>query len=125
MQEFCYAVVDGDEPRDSGPGRFYRNGAVPADGIPELPAEWASFLRENLVIGKIVEVLEGDRVKIDLGSSDCIQKGSVLAVQGHHRSNPRQVQVVSVQEHSCEASEPLRGESEPPLEVGRCVVMRR
>jgi hypothetical protein len=127
MQEFCDAILDGEEPRDGGIGQFYLDATVRVDGVPELPAKWAVYLRENLVIGKIVEVMEGGRVKLDLGSTDGIQQGSILVVQGRDQVFPRRLEVVSHHEKSSLAvePEPTRRESDPPLQVGRNVVMAR
>src|SRR6202034_2878647 len=81
MQAFCYAIIEAKEPRaEGGMGEHFllRSPAAQVDGIPELPEPWAAFLRENLVIGKIVEVMDPNGLKIDLGSADGIEKGDGL-----------------------------------------------
>lgn len=125
MQDFCDAIVDGDEPRDAGQGRFSLDRVDHVDGVPDLPEPWAGYVRKDLVIGTIVEVMEGGQVQVDLGSADGIQEGSVLAVQGRGRYSPRYVKVTTAQEHSSVVAEPSRRLSDPPLEVGRKVVMLR
>lgn len=48
MQEFCDSIIRGDEPRGEVAGRFYLLGNEDrVDGTPELPQEWAAYLREN------------------------------------------------------------------------------
>ncbi len=124
MQEFCDAIIDGDEPQDGSIVHFYWCGpTTPVGGLPDLPEKWAAFLGENLVIGQIVELMEEGRVKLDLGSNDGIQKGSILAVQGREDIEPRRVKVLSTQERSCIAVEPLWDPSDKLLVVGRNVVM--
>jgi hypothetical protein len=128
MQEFCYAVIEGQEPRPSGEmgERFLlRSPAAQVDGIPELPEPWETFLRENLVIGKVVEVMDGNRLRIDLGWADGIETGDVLAVQGRSEWQTRHVGVQSVQDHSSVAEETSWEHEKIPLEVGRYVVMKR
>jgi hypothetical protein len=128
MQEFCYAVIEGKEPRaEGGMGERFmlRSPAAQVDGIPELPETWAAFLRENLVIGKIVEVMDPNGLKIDLGSADGIEKGDLLAVQGRDERGTRYVRVQSVQERSSIAAESSWENQENCLEVGRWVVMQR
>jgi hypothetical protein len=128
MQEFCYAVIEAKEPRpEDGMGQHFllRSPAAQVDGIPELPEPWAAFLRENLVIGKIVEVMEPNGLKLDLGSADGIEKGDVLAAQGRDKDGTRYVRVQSVQKRSSIAAESSWENQENRLEVGRCVVRQR
>ena len=126
MQEFCISIIDGDEPRNEPPGDYYlREPNVPVDGIPEMPEQWATYLQENLVIGKVIAVLEGGRLKIDLGSAKGIEVGNVLAVQGRERYGPQRLFVVTVEIETCIAEEPKLGSTGAPLGVGRCVVMQR
>jgi hypothetical protein len=128
MQEFCDAIIEANEPRPETamPEHFLvRSPAAQADGIPELPEPWDAYLRENLVIGKIVEVTDNNRLKLDLGSADGIEKGDVLAVQGEGRWRVRYIRVESVQDRSSTAAEMGGDEHDQPPEVGRYVVMQR
>lgn len=126
MYEFCLAIIDGDEPRNDDYQNFYlRSPIVRVDGIPELPEHWATFLKQNLVIGRIVKIMEGGRVRIDLGSAQAIAAGHVLAVQGRERDGPQRLLVVSVENEVCIAEEARLGSAGPPLEVGRYVVIQR
>jgi hypothetical protein len=126
MQEFCDDIIEGNEPQDEGRGHFYLRGpAVPVDGVPELPEKWATYLREKLVIGRIVEVMEGGHARLDLGSADGIEKGDILTVQGGDRFRHRYVRVESIQERSSVGVDPQWQPSQPPLPAGRCVVMQR
>ncbi len=126
LQEFCDAIVEGDEPRDRERGAFYlQEPTVRVDGVPELPEKWAAYLRDNLVIGRIVEVTEGGHAKLDLGSADGIEKGNLMTVQGSGRYSHRYVQIESVQERSSVGVDPRWQPTEPPLPAGRCVVMQR
>ena len=126
MQEFCISIIDGDEPRNEPPGDYYlREPNVPVDGIPEMPEQWAAYLQENLVIGKVIAVQNGGRVKIDLGSAKGIEVGNVLAVQGRDRYGPQRLFVVTVETETCIAEESKLGSTQTPLEVGKCVVMQR
>jgi hypothetical protein len=126
MYEFCIAIIDGDEPGNDGYENFYlRSPIVPVDGVPDLPEHWAMFLKQNLVIGRIVKIMEGGRVKIDLGSAKGIATGHVLAVQGRDRNGPQRLLVVSVETETCIAEEVRMSSAGLPLEVGRYVVMQR
>jgi hypothetical protein len=84
--------------------------------------QWAAYVKQNLVTGKIIEVMDGGRVKIDAGKAKGIELGGVLAVQGRENYRPRFLFVASVEDESCIAKEPEPEPVEPPLAVGRCVV---
>jgi hypothetical protein len=123
MQEFCDAIINGDEPRNGGGGNYYlRFPRNPVSGIPELPDQWASYLKQNLMTGEIVEAMEGGCVKIDAGKAKGIHIGGVLTVQGREQYGPQRLFVVSVEDESCIAKKPGLGHAEPPLTVGRHVV---
>lgn len=125
LQEFCDAIIRGDEPRNENAGHFYLLGLDDrVAGIPELPERWASYLRSNLLIGTIVEVVEGGRAKVDVGSADGIRVGSILVVQGRDLLS-RQLRAVSVNEGSCEVEEVYPGAAEKPVEPGWKVVTAR
>ena len=50
LQEFCDAIIRGEEPRDDGSGgRFYALGLESqVSGLPDLPGEWVGYLCTNL-----------------------------------------------------------------------------
>jgi hypothetical protein len=128
IQEFCYAITEAKEPRpETAMAEHFlvRSPAAPVDGIPELPEPWDAFLRENRVIGKVVDVMEKKRLRIDLGAADGVEIGDMLAVQRRDERRARYVAVGSVQDRSSVAVEPYRDDHDEPLEVGRCVVMQR
>jgi hypothetical protein len=126
MQEFCNDIIGGNEPQQDGRGHFYlRTPAVPVEGVPELPKKWATYLRDNLVIGRIVATTEGGHARLDLGAADGIEKDDILTIQGSGRFNHRHVKVESIQERSSVGVDPNWQPKEPPLPVGRCVVMQR
>ncbi len=128
IQEFCDAIVEAKEPRpETAMAEHFlvRSPAALVDGIPELPEPWDAFLRQILVIGKVVNVMEKKRLRIDLGSADGIDIGDMLAVQCRYETRVRYVAVGSVQDRSSVAVELYRDDHDEPLEVGRCVVMQR
>jgi hypothetical protein len=95
MQAFCLAVTEGIEPRRNSFGDYLlRNGDWdrPAPGQPELPSEYAKFMRsppprkEERVVratkalqGKITEVMDAGTAWIDLGSEHGLSAGMRLA----------------------------------------------
>jgi hypothetical protein len=128
MQEYCYAITEAKEPRPETTKSeqfLVRSPAPPVDGIPELPEPWDAYLRENLVIGKVVEAMGGNRLRIDLGSADGIEIADVLAVQRRDEARVRYVVAGSVQDRSSVAVELYRDDHNEPLEAGRSVVMQR
>jgi len=126
MQEFCNAVVKGDEPRNEARGSFYLG--VPfdrADGLPEVPERWASYLRKHLTIGKITTVKEAGLVQVDFAAECGIQEGRILTVRGNRRFDYRRLRVVSVKDGSCTAQECFPERYDEPLEPGREVIAER
>jgi hypothetical protein len=105
-----------------GGTHYLRIPREPVTGIPELPDQWASYLKQNLVIGTITQVIEEGCVKMDAGKAIGIELGGVLAVQGRERYGPQRLFVVSVEDECCIAKEPDLGPSGPPLSVGQRVV---
>ncbi|MGE3822186.1 MAG: hypothetical protein AB7I30_22460 [Isosphaeraceae bacterium] len=125
LQEFCDAIIRGDEPRNEPAGDFFLIGSDDqVAGTPELPERWANYLRDNLVIGTVIEVVERGRAKVDVGSAEGVQVGSILTVQGHDRRSGK-LRAVSVNDDSCEVEEVYPGEFEQPAELGWKVVMAR
>ena len=126
LQDFCDAIIRGDEPRDVPYGKFYVLGLDDrVSGTPQLPERWATYLRNNLVIGTIVEVAKEGRARIDLGSVDGIHVGSTLTVHWHNRRTNRQMRAGSVKEHSCEVQEINPSSQVGPVEAGWKVVAER
>ena len=127
MQKFCDEIIAGAEPRNEYAGHFYlRFPSARADGIPDLPEKWASYLRERLIVGKIVAV-EKSRVRIDLGAKDGLREGDILNVQGRDQFRCRKLQVATVEEDistSVDMDHDSR-EFEHPSEVGRGVVIEK
>jgi hypothetical protein len=128
LKKFSDAVIEGDEPRsEDAHGRFYMRGPDGrVGGTPELPEPWATYLRKNAVIGMIVEVGEGGRARIDLGSAHGINARSILTVQGREHLSGRQLKTVAVDARSCAVEHVYApGDYGIPLEVGCTVVGAR
>ena len=127
LEKFSEAIIKGNEPRNEhASGRFYVVGlAEPVGGMPELPEPWATFLRKNAVIGKIVEVRERGRVKVDVGSANGINAECTIAVQGRDHLSTRQLTFVAINEQSSLADELYRDDHEKPLAVGDKLVVAR
>jgi hypothetical protein len=126
LEDFCDAIIQGSEPSNDSAERFYVLGLeLPVTGTPELPEQWATYLRKNLVIGTIVEVKEDGRAKIDAGSTEGIRVGTILTVQGRDVRGSRQLTIISVSRNSCVVEEVYPGESKKPLEEGWKVVTAR
>lgn len=127
FQEFCDEIIEGSEPRYERPRHFYSSdralGIV--EGVPELPQRWAIYLDENLLMGAVVEVLEGGRAKINLGTMDGVRVGDPLTVRGPVRSGPRPLEVLSVEQHFCIARDEFPDEFDEKLQKGKKVVTRR
>ncbi|WP_165227365.1 hypothetical protein [Aquisphaera insulae] len=127
MDDFCVAVIEGDEPRDDLRGRFFlRLGDEEKriDGVPTLSEPWAAYLRDNLLIGTISSAqLDPQRVTIDLGSEGGVERDDVFMVQGHREGGWRRgLRVVAVAGRSSEAAEIRDRPSQQPLEPGWKVV---
>jgi hypothetical protein len=126
MQDFCDEIIEGAEPRDAGSGSFYlRSPRAQVSGVPELPQQWADYLRQHLVMGKIVGIMDGDRAKVDVGKASGIQRETVLVIRGRDQYGPQRLFVVSVEDEYCIAGQPDYKSSESPLELGLSVVARR
>lgn len=126
IRDFCDAIISDNEPRNEVAGRFYLLGDEEAvAGVPELPGEWAAYLRENLVIGTIIGVTSQGRARIDVGSSAGIRVGSPLTIQGRGRFGPRYLKVVAVDVASCEAEDSWPGEADESIKAGWKVVATR
>lgn len=125
FQKFCDRIVSGDEPRNVVHGHYYLNNVEErVSGVPELPEQWASYVRDHALIGTITEVAETGRARIDVGSADGLRVGSRLIVQGRNRWK-RELDVVSVNENTCEAVDDMPSDSQAPLEAGWTVVVER
>jgi hypothetical protein len=113
---FCNAINLGLEPRNTMDGRYYlrmkmtklvRTGkAEPelaaADGQPELPRGWASFLLAGTLNDEIRDVLDVNRARVSLGTKQRVLRGMRLFVEGRGPSEPLSVRrpyaVASVRE---------------------------
>jgi hypothetical protein len=98
---FCNQVNQGGEPRNHRLGGFYlRQGDWDkrVTGLPSVPREWDSLLLKKPLIGRVIEVLSGDRAKVDLGADDGVWKGMKLWAD---TEGSRLVQVVEVGPKSC------------------------
>jgi hypothetical protein len=126
MHEFCDAIIEGDEPRNAGTGMYYLGSpCLQVSGVPELPQQWADYLSQQLVLGKIAGIIDGDRVRVDVGKTSGIQRDTVLVVQGRDRYGPQRLLVESVEDEYCIVRLPKYRSSEIPLELGLSVVARR
>ena len=83
-----------------------------------------NYLRDNLLVGTIIQVAESGRAKVDVGSAEGVHVGSILTVQGHDRLS-RKLRAVSVNDDSCEVEEVYPSEFEKPVEPGSKVVTAR
>jgi hypothetical protein len=124
--ELIEAIVKGDEPR-IGPGKFYvKNLDQPVTGVPELPPEWSERLRQRLVLGTVVEMLDGGRARIDRGSADGIVTGTKLTIQRRDRYHDnRKLKIVAVEPRSCTVQHFCHNDFEVPLELGCKVLAER
>jgi hypothetical protein len=128
MQEFRDAIIDGREPRDGAGGSFYiREPIESADELPDSPRGWANDLREDLQVGRVLEVstvglAKVGRARVDLGSEQGILEGDILTVQRRGDAMHRRLRVVSVEHDSCVADECYPGVSDDPLESGQAVI---
>jgi hypothetical protein len=126
VEDFCDAILRGGEPRKGYHGDFYLRGLDErADGVPELPEPWAAYLRENLLAGEVVEVLEGGRARVDLGSADGLRAGSFLAIPGRGHAPGCHVVVVAADETSCVVEKVYPDEPAEPVAAGWRVVTSR
>ena len=126
LPELIEAIVKGDEPR-IGRGKFYvKNLDDAVTGVPELPPEWAERLRHRVVIGTVVEMLDGGRAKLDRGSADGIIAGTKLNIQRRDRyHNNRKLKIVAVEPRSCTVQHFCPNEFQVPLELGCKVLAER
>jgi hypothetical protein len=124
--KFCNHVNLGLEPRNANLGPYYlkmtqeqirRDENKPdygrADGLPGLPARWKPFLLKAPLRGKVVEVLDRDHARINLGSEDGLREGMMLFVEedGSPADDPHVagLSVTDVEANRCTANLVLRG----------------
>jgi hypothetical protein len=82
-QDFCNQVnLGGGSYGDGNSTAYFRlhDGEWKARGLPEVPKEWEPMLLKTPLGGQVVEVLAGDRARVDLGSERGIREGMVLQV---------------------------------------------
>ena len=81
LLEFCNAVNQGEEPRDSEWGEFYMGKGhekLKVAGLPDLPKPWNDFLLEAPVQGRVVEFLPEMQARVDIGRKDGLRAGMEL-----------------------------------------------
>ncbi len=124
LLDFCNAVNQGIEPRNQSQGVVYLrtdDWKKPVTGFPDLAPEWRHYLLEEPVLGTVLDVMEGLRARVDLGSKNGIRSGMELCVPG--QSPGFQFRVISVEPDSCVlASVGWVGKT---LEVGQRVASRK
>ena len=127
LKEYCDEIIIGREPRSSLRGFYYLDCVqTPVDGLPELPELGAAYLRQKFAVGRIIEVLKDDRVKIDLGSKDGVAVGEDLTIWYFGKFGSMWVTVTSVAETTCTADGPPgSGGAGKSLEVGKIVTARK
>ena len=96
-------------------------------GAPDLPEQWANYLKDNMVIARIVEVTERRQVKIDAGKAKGVPPAdAVVTVQGRDHYAPIRLFVTSVAEEASIARLPdLRSHLRLSLTVGQYVVLQK
>jgi hypothetical protein len=100
--DFCNAVNRKTEPRDDIHGMFYlrdNDWEKKVTGFPQLPSQWISYLLKEPVSGEVVQILQGGRALISLGSKDGIREGMELIAHGEGLFCT--LKVVDVQADSC------------------------
>jgi hypothetical protein len=128
IEEWRNAILKGEEPREGPRGRFYvRSPVAPVAGLPDAPASWMNDLRQNLLIGRVLEVsaiglAKIGRARVDLGAEQGVREGDFLTVQRRGDARHRLFRVVSVDSGSCLADECYPASSGPLAEVGQTVV---
>jgi hypothetical protein len=97
---FCNYVNSQKPPYGGTGGFFLRDGdkAKPVAGLPGVPKEWISKLLASPLTGKVVEVLDRGRARVDLGTKDGAWKGMRLRADGEAT---RYIYVDDVQLTSC------------------------
>jgi hypothetical protein len=123
MLGFCNAINQGLEPRNQAEGLSYLRAddwKKDVAGWPELPAEWMPFLLREPVLGRILELMEGCRARVDLGSKVGIRTGMELSFQGERF--PCRGTVIGVEPDSCIVALPEY--SEERLKPGQMVGSR-
>jgi hypothetical protein len=98
---FCNAVNQGNEPRSDMHGRFHLRANDPAKkvtGLPAVPDTWRPLLLKKPLRGKVIEVLDDGRARIDIGAAQGAWKGMELWVE---TSVFGLVEVVDVSEEVC------------------------
>ena len=102
IQDFCTAILTVKEPRSHPFGDFLLAGQEEVTGLPGLPEPWASYLRENIVLGTVLETSPDGRVRLDVGSAEGVHVGDVFASPRDEPHDPWQWMVVFASYDSCE-----------------------
>jgi hypothetical protein len=99
-QDFCYQVNSrGRSYAVFGTLGYLRRGdeELKVVGLPEVPKDWEPMLLKTPLDGQVVEVLVGDRARVDLGSERGIRQGMVLWVITGSFHNPHLVGIDSAE----------------------------
>jgi hypothetical protein len=81
LLQFCNAVNQGAEPRDSDRGEFYMGEGhekIKVSGLPDLPKPWNEYVLEAPVRGKVIEYLPDPMARVDIGRKDGLRAGMEL-----------------------------------------------
>jgi hypothetical protein len=90
---------------NSGPrgDTYFRvcEGAKEVKGLPDVPKDWLPLLLKKPVHGKVIEVLEGRRARIDLGAESGVWKGMSFIVDTKNRNEDIFLKVTEVGDKTC------------------------
>ncbi|HMC88244.1 MAG TPA: hypothetical protein VKI17_01795, partial [Gemmataceae bacterium] len=101
--DFCNAINQGREPRTEPDGLFcLRCGdwTTSVQGKPELPEEWAKYLLQKPLQGKIIEMIDARTGRLNLGETDGVRSGMILSA-GRGGVVSYGMRVVSVEKGFC------------------------
>ena len=100
---FCSAILLGHEPRSELKGDFpFAGNNDNITGLPVLPEPWGSYLRENIVLGTVIEASPDSRVMLDVGLAEGVNVGDIFAFPSDSWRGPWQWIVVFASDVSCE-----------------------
>ncbi len=97
MDEFVEDVNTNCERGQGGRARYSREGrgAPPVTGQPDLPAPWKERLLPGEIRGKVIEVVETGKFRVNIGSRDGVKDGMLLFVGGGTKAYPVNLRVIS------------------------------
>jgi len=120
---FAAYVTRGWEPRSDAHGWFLLrelDWQKPTGGVPELPAEWRTWLLRTRVEARVSRVLARHRAEINAGSKRGVQPGLLLNLVSR-KYGPSDVRVLAVRG---DVSIIENDYGDPPMEIGRRVTSR-